>query len=25
MVAALDACRRAGFQTVAFSAKDEDS
>jgi biopolymer transport protein ExbD len=25
MVAALDACRRAGFQTVAFSAEGEDS
>ena len=25
MVAALDACRRAGFQAVAFSAKGEDS
>ncbi len=24
MVAALDACRRAGFQSVAFSAKGED-
>jgi len=25
MIAALDACRRAGFQRVAFSAKGEDS